>query len=168
MYIRCSRCHEPTRIRSLVPGLVDRSVECQDCGHEHDLSRSDELGETGKAQYEIANEFATRNSVDLPTAYSILLGLMTLQEARDANAAQKETQRKKAAPAKTFEPSADSLALAEDTLAPAEDALAPARDAPAPEEDELALAMDAAAQAVDATAQAVDAPAPAAPLNREE
>lgn len=136
MYLRCRRCHEPTWIRSLVPGLVEDSIECQDCGHEHDLSRSNELGETVKEQYEIANEFATGNGVDLPTAYSVLLGLMTLQEARDADAAQKETQREKAAPPQTFEPSADSL-------------------------DSLTQAMDAAAQAVDATAATIYKPAPA-------
>lgn len=140
MYLRCSRCHEPTWIRSLIPGLVEDSIECQDCGHEHDLSRSNKLGETVKEQYEIANEFATRNGVDLPTAYSILLGLMSMQEARDADAAQKETQRKKADPPQAFEPSADSLTQAEDSLT---------------------QTMDAAARAVDATAPAIYKPAPA-------
>jgi len=112
MYIQCSRCNEPTWIRSLVPGLVDAAVKCPDCGHEHDLSRADELGETGKEQYELATEFANRNSVELPTAYSILLGLMTLQEARDlAAAVQKEKQREKTAAA---EPAADEPALGVD------------------------------------------------------
>ena len=97
MYIHCCRCHESTWIRSLVPGLGEPSIECQDCGHEHDLSRSSELGETGKEQYDLASEFASGNGVDLPTAYSVLLGLMTLQEARDAATKQKERQREKAA-----------------------------------------------------------------------
>ena len=114
MYIHCSRCHEPTRIRSLVPGLVEPAVKCQDCGQEHDLSRSSELGETGKQQYEIASEFASRNGVDLPTAYSILLGLMTLQEARDAAVAQKAKQRKKTGPADTPIEIADSPAIEAD------------------------------------------------------
>lgn len=99
MYLRCSRCHEPTWLRSLVPGLVESPVRCQDCGHEHDVSRSAELGETGKEQYTNANEFSRRNGVDLPTAYSILLGLMTLQEVRDEDAAQREKQREANAPA---------------------------------------------------------------------
>ena len=51
MYLRCSRCHESTWIRSLVPGLVEPTVTCQDCGQPHDLTRAPELGETGKQQY---------------------------------------------------------------------------------------------------------------------
>jgi len=131
MYLRCSRCHEPTWIRSLVPGLVESSIKCQDCGHEHDLSHSKELGETGKEQYEIASAFATRNGVELPTAYSILLGLMTLQEARDADTEQKESQRKNAAPDAAFEPAADASAPATYTP-PVVDTPAPATRTPAP------------------------------------
>ncbi len=95
MYIQCCRCHESTWIRSLVPGLGVPTVKCQDCGHEHDLSRSSKLGETGKEQYELAKEFAARNRVDLPAAYSILLGLMTLEEARAAAVKTKEKGREK-------------------------------------------------------------------------
>ncbi len=120
MYIQCCRCHEPTWIRSLVPGLVDPTVKCPDCGHEHDLARADELGETGKQQYEIATEFATKNGVGLPTAYSVLLGLMTLQEARDAAAAQKDKQRAKTTPA-TVDPAADEPVIEVNTTGVASD-----------------------------------------------
>ncbi len=128
MYIHCCRCHESTWIRSLVPGLGEPSIECQDCGHEHDLSRSTELGETGKEQYDLASEFATRNGVDLPMAYSILLGLMTLQEARDAVAEQREKQREKTAPAATTRPVADGPALELDTTVGVADAPSPGTD----------------------------------------
>jgi len=94
MYFRCSHCHESTWIRSLVPGMVERQVDCQDCGHGHDLSRSGELGDTGKKQYDTAQDFSTRNGVDLPTAYSVLLGLMTLAEARETDNAKKEETKK--------------------------------------------------------------------------
>jgi hypothetical protein len=128
MYIQCSRCHEPTWIRSLVPGLVDPTVKCQDCGHEHDLCRADELGETGKEQYALASEFSTRNGVDLPTAYSVLLGLITLQEARDAATAQKEKLRKKAPKTDTPIEIADSPAVEMDSAIEIEDSLAAETD----------------------------------------
>jgi hypothetical protein len=128
MYIHCCRCHESTWIRSLVPGLGEPSIKCQDCGHEHDLSRSTELGETGKEQYDLASEFSTRNGVDLPTAYSVLLGLMTLQEARDSAAEQRERQREKTAPAATTGAVGDEPALEVETAVPATDTTSPTVD----------------------------------------
>jgi hypothetical protein len=97
MYLRCCRCHESTWIRSLVPGLVERAVACQDCGHEHDLDRVSELGETAKQQYDKANRFAEDNKVDLPTAYSVLLGLMSLEDARGVDSEKKNKHRREAA-----------------------------------------------------------------------
>ena len=142
MYIHCCRCHESTWIRSLVPGLGEPSIECQDCGHEHDLSRSSELGETGKEQYDLASEFASRNGVDLPTAYSVLLGLMTLQEARDAATKQKEKQREKAAPAAAIEPAADEPVLEVNTSVVGTDPSSPTMD-------ESVLVLDADSEEMD-------------------
>jgi hypothetical protein len=98
MYLRCSNCHTPTWIRSLVPGAVEQQIDCAECSQSHDLSRATELGQDNKSQYETANRFASDNGVDLPTAYSILLGLMTLAEARSADAEKREATRKAAAP----------------------------------------------------------------------
>ena len=98
MYLRCSNCHTPTWIRSLVPGAVEQQIDCAECSESHDLSRATELGQDNKSQYETANRFASENGVDLPTAYSILLGLMTLAEARSADAEQRDAARKAAAP----------------------------------------------------------------------
>jgi hypothetical protein len=134
MYLHCCRCHESTWIRSLVPGLGEPSIKCQDCGHEHDLSRSSELGETGKEQYDLASEFGSTNGVDLPTAYSVLLGLMTLQEARDAAAEQREKQRQKTAPAATEQPA--DVTILEVDRSPV------VADTPSPETDTSALVLD--------------------------
>lgn len=109
MYLRCSSCHAPTWLRSLVPGAVEDQIECAECHESHDLSRANELGEDNKSQYETANKFATENGVDLPTAYSVLLGLMTLADARAADAAQREAARKAAAPAPAATTASDHL-----------------------------------------------------------
>ena len=153
MYIHCSRCHEPTWIRSLVPGLVEPSIKCPDCGEEHDLSRSSKLGETGKEQYELASEFAARNAVDLPTAYSILLGLMTLEEARASAAEQREEQRKKTNPPETPEPRTDEPVLEVGTTVEAD-------DEPSIEIDRPVLMMDSDDPEESITPRPRDAPGP--------
>jgi len=152
MYIHCSRCHESTWIRSLVPGLVEASIKCQDCGQEHDMSRSAELGDTGKEQYDLASDFASKNGVDLPTAYSILLGLMTLQEARDAEAETREKQREKVTRAAAPEPAADEPVLELDTPVVLDDGLA---------EDAVLLLDDTAAAPDDVAPRTPASPAPA-------
>ena len=98
MYLRCSKCHAPTWIRSLVPGTVDTTVACGECHHEHDLSRAQELGLDNKSQHAAAQAFADRHGVDLPTAYSVLLGLIDLEAAREHDASQRKEARKATAP----------------------------------------------------------------------
>ncbi|NIM62566.1 MAG: hypothetical protein GTN89_03025 [Acidobacteria bacterium] len=123
--------------------MVDPTIRCQDCGHEHDLSRSSGLGETAKEQYELANEFATRHGVELPSAYSILLGLMTLAEAHEATAAKKEKQREKNTPEPAPAPLNDgSTALPEiDPMVAAQAAADAAKPDPGP--DDAVLVLDA-------------------------
>jgi len=80
MYIRCADCQATTWIQDLQASTAP--VGCQSCGRRYDLSRIGELGSTGRDQYRAALVLAERESIDLPSAYSVLLGIMTMPQAR--------------------------------------------------------------------------------------
>lgn len=82
MYIRCLDCQSSTWIESVEPGSVAQGVSCRACGREYKLEVPADLGATQKDQYEKALSFAEGRGIDLPSAYSVLLGIMSVDEAR--------------------------------------------------------------------------------------
>lgn len=83
MYIRCAECHASTWIESLVPGEAAASITCRSCNREYSLLNSGELGVDETEQYDRALEFADFNGIDLPSSYSVLLGVMELETAKE-------------------------------------------------------------------------------------
>ncbi|HKQ61613.1 MAG TPA: hypothetical protein VJS92_09980, partial [Candidatus Polarisedimenticolaceae bacterium] len=81
MYIRCVQCHVPTWIPSEL-GPEPLGAVCRACGRRYQLRATPELGSSSRDQYQNAQRFSEANGVDLPSAYSVLLGLMTLEQAR--------------------------------------------------------------------------------------
>ena len=78
MYLRCPECQSANWIESVVPGESDPWVSCKDCGHRLLLMSGGELGTTAEEQHRRALQYAEFNQIDLPSAYSVLLGLMPL------------------------------------------------------------------------------------------
>ncbi|MDH3628164.1 MAG: hypothetical protein OES25_10990 [Acidobacteriota bacterium] len=83
MYIRCAGCFSSTWVQSLVPGEAASTVECKSCGLDYNLFNVGELGVEETEQYERAQQFAEFNGIDLPSAYSVLLGVMELDDAKE-------------------------------------------------------------------------------------
>jgi hypothetical protein len=84
MYIRCAVCQAATWIESLEPGVARLSVSCQQCEQEYSLLSAGELGVDPEEQYQRARQFAEYNGIDLPSAYSVMLGIMQLEDATSA------------------------------------------------------------------------------------
>lgn len=82
MYIRCLDCQSSTWLESLESVSVSRKVSCQSCGRPYKLEIPEDLGNTQRDQYQRALGFAEETGIDLPSAYSVLLGIMSLDEAR--------------------------------------------------------------------------------------
>ena len=82
MYIRCADCMASSWIPSLSPGEAAARASCQSCGRSYELHPVAELGQTAREHYRTATQFAAENAVDLPGAYSVLLGIMHLDQAR--------------------------------------------------------------------------------------
>lgn len=82
MYIRCLDCQSSTWIESVEPGSAAQHVSCRTCGREYALNVPADLGATQRDQYRKALGFAESHGIDLPSAYSVLLGIMSMDEAR--------------------------------------------------------------------------------------
>ena len=83
MYIRCAECHASTWIESLVPGVAAATATCRSCDQQHSLMNAGEIGVDEDEQYQRALQFAEFNGIDLPSSYSVLLGVMELEAAKE-------------------------------------------------------------------------------------
>jgi len=83
MYLRCPGCDALTWLRSLEPGKAALSAECGNCQREFSLITAGELGTTDDEQNQRALAYAEYHRIDVPSAYSVLLGIMLLQDVLD-------------------------------------------------------------------------------------
>lgn len=97
MYLRCARCQATTWIATYEP-VGQQDVVCQTCGREYRLAVNDQLAGSSREQYEYAVRFAETHLIDLPSAYSVLLGIMSVEEAQAAK--QQENEKNQAARAR--------------------------------------------------------------------
>ena len=82
MYIRCVECRSASWIESLPAGASSPSVTCANCGHKYALNGLAGLGESQRAQYQRALKVAEEHGIDLPRAYSVLLGILSPLQAK--------------------------------------------------------------------------------------
>lgn len=81
MYFRCTDCYAATWVQGLDTSGVAQTLQCRGCGRGFKVRPSTNLTASPREQYETALVLAEGNNVDLPTSYSVLLGIMTLEHA---------------------------------------------------------------------------------------
>jgi hypothetical protein len=82
MYVRCTDCLASTWIDVIQPdGLVAETVECGECGRRHAVTPIEALGPTVGDHYRRVLSFSNRQDLDMSSAYSVLLGIMSLEQA---------------------------------------------------------------------------------------
>jgi len=81
MRFRCSRCHAPTEM-ALPSGDAPVLVACSACGRRHRISVRRPALQPDADRYRKAREFADANGIDLGAAYSVLEGIMRLEDAQ--------------------------------------------------------------------------------------
>lgn len=82
MYVRCTDCLASSWIDVVQSdGLVSETVECGQCGRRHAVAPIEPLGATVADHYRRVLSFSGRQDVDMPSAYSVLLGIMSLEQA---------------------------------------------------------------------------------------
>ncbi|MDX1389317.1 MAG: hypothetical protein R3344_09005 [Acidobacteriota bacterium] len=74
MYIRCAQCGVSSRVESLETGRVS----CGHCGREYVFTPGSAAG----LDHHEASRYARAHGIDLPAAGSVLLGILTLDQAR--------------------------------------------------------------------------------------
>ncbi|MCP3979613.1 MAG: hypothetical protein GY716_09825 [bacterium] len=79
MYLRCADCKSARWIEEQDEAR-GASVGCKRCGREHSLARARDVGVARADRFRAARDFADAQAIDLPSAYTILLGLMTLEQ----------------------------------------------------------------------------------------
>jgi hypothetical protein len=82
MYVRCADCLASTWIDVVLPdGRVVETAECGECGRRHAVAPIEELGGTVGDHYRRVLSFSSRQDLDMSSAYSVLLGIMSLEQA---------------------------------------------------------------------------------------
>lgn len=81
-HLRCGECHGPVQVvlDSDRDGPV--AVPCANCGRQYRLKRPTGWSETTERLFSRARRLALDNEIDLPSAYSVLYGVMNLVQAR--------------------------------------------------------------------------------------
>ena len=81
MYFRCMDCWATTWAHGVDASGASQTVKCRGCGRGFTVRSSPNLSPDPREQHETALALAEGNGLDLPTAYSVLLGVTTLEVA---------------------------------------------------------------------------------------
>jgi len=82
MRFRCAQCRAITPVQ--IPARLDAPlvVPCSGCGRSYRFSVDRSRGTGDQERYRAARAFSETNKIDLASAYSVLEGIMSLEEAR--------------------------------------------------------------------------------------
>ncbi len=83
MTFRCNTCHAVVLVQAVERGSRPVSVACRSCGQHYQLDALDRSGRACQRLSTKARQLARDNQVDLIGAYSVALGIMTLEELRE-------------------------------------------------------------------------------------
>jgi hypothetical protein len=81
MYFRCTDCYGATWVQGTDPSSASQTLNCRSCGRGFTVQTAGNFDGDPSEQYETALALAEGNSLDLPTSYSVVLGIMTLEHA---------------------------------------------------------------------------------------
>lgn len=81
MYIRCADCLASSWIETLKPDGLIETVDCGSCSRRFRLNPIETMGTTARDHYRRALSFSNRHDLDMASSYSVLLGIMSLEQA---------------------------------------------------------------------------------------
>ena len=82
MYACCASCLSSTWIEATRPTGEIRTVACGECPQSYVVTHARELGNTAAEHYRAMVRLANASEIDMACAYSVLLGLMPLAQAK--------------------------------------------------------------------------------------
>jgi len=81
MYFRCTDCYAATWVQVTDPDTATQTLKCRGCDRGFSVQTAGNFDGDASEQYETALALAEGNGLDLPTSYSVMLGIMTLEHA---------------------------------------------------------------------------------------
>ncbi len=82
MYACCANCLSSTWIEATRPTGEIRTIACGECPQTYVVTHSRELGNTAAEHYRAMVRLANASDIDMPCAYSVLLGVMPMAQAK--------------------------------------------------------------------------------------
>jgi len=82
VYFRCADCLTSTWTSVVRAGKIVPSIDCGGCGRDYTLEPSPDLGATVRSHYSQVLAFSKSNELDMASAYAVLLGIMSLEQAQ--------------------------------------------------------------------------------------
>jgi len=82
VYFRCADCLTSTWTSVVRAGKIIPSIDCEGCGREYTLEPSPDLGTTVRSHYSQVLAFSKSNDLDMASAFAVLLGIMSLEQAQ--------------------------------------------------------------------------------------
>ncbi|MGH9796515.1 MAG: hypothetical protein ACRD5D_00005, partial [Candidatus Polarisedimenticolia bacterium] len=81
MFFRCANCRAKTQVQIPANLAAPLTAACSGCGRRYRFEVSRPRGATDAERYRKARSFAETHRIDLSSAYSVLEGVMGLEEA---------------------------------------------------------------------------------------
>lgn len=81
MYFRCADCLASTWVDVIRPDGMPASIDCAQCGRRHVVQPNERLKGTAADHHRLVREFASECNLDPASAYAVLLGTMSPQQA---------------------------------------------------------------------------------------
>ena len=78
MHFRCSSCLSATALDRVEPVRESEKLVCGDCGESFTVKPTEPLGATLGDHYRRTSRVSTEHQIDMPTAYSVVLGLISV------------------------------------------------------------------------------------------
>src|SRR5262249_44597340 len=82
MRFRCAQCRALTQVQIPARMTAPMVTACSGCGRRYRFAADRQRGADEQERYRRAKEFAEASQIDLGSAYSVLEGVMTLEDAQ--------------------------------------------------------------------------------------
>jgi len=93
MYVRCADCLSASWVEVVLTDGLAESASCAECGRDYVVTPAPNLGPKKSDHYRATLRLSHEHDIDMPSAYAVLIGFMSLQQAQFLRHASKPQQQ---------------------------------------------------------------------------
>jgi len=112
MYVRCADCLSASWVEVVLTDGLAESASCAECGRDYVVTPAPNLGPKKSDHFRATLRLSHEHDIDMPSAYAVLIGIMSLDQAQLLRHAEKPEQaaaNRQAQPARGAESPEDGL-----------------------------------------------------------